>query len=520
MKKLIHSATISLALVVLLILSSCSGGDKAIFRIMPETTAGVVTFNPKNLADKGKFGELDFVRNAGGDIKILDKIINDPGSTGIKMNAYSAFFLFEKNPTYGCLVVPLNSKTKFRSFLDDIQKEANIQFNESKMGNYESVKLNNVVVAWNNSLAFILSSFSGWAGNDIDTVALRLTEMKHSESILTDKDFNKFLGQQKDINAWVTSTNLMNMTRAGDLGKALDLFGGLKNNYGHIFMDFQKGVMTLSSNLRLNATMKETVDKYNFLDKNAQKDLLRYLPSRNVFLIGNTYIDPEKIIDLLDFIKSGAGGQISDMEKKLGMGEDELRHALQGELAFSINGVHESPATKESDIYGDSSFTKNTPVFVGALKLKNEKVWTVLTEKLKEETGLTEKDGYYIVREKMLPLFLAEKDKNIIISNSEDYIKEIALNGQMEQNVLSAKFAGILTKDPVCFYVNLDQDSYSQEMQDYIGEKMGDEANMGFESFGKSLKSLAVTANLEEWEFRLELKNDTDNSLHTLLKSF
>ena len=79
-------------------------------------------------------------------------------------------------------------------------------------------------------------------------------------------------------------------------------------------------------------------------------------------------------------------------------------------------------------------------------------------------------------------------------------MREIVSNGELADNVLGADYADILTKDPVCFYVNLDAKKYSKDMQNYIEEKMGNEVNMGLKSYGKSLKSLSVTASLEEWE--------------------
>lgn len=518
MKKFIHSSLVLPILAVLLFLSSCTGGDRDIFRIMPEETAGVVTFNPKNLVEKGKLGELDFIKEAVNNNKVIEKIINDPKSTGIRMSSYSAFFVFDKNPSFGCLVVPLDNKSDFRSFLADIEKEADTKFEEGDLGSYKSLKLQNVVIAWNNKVAFVLSSFSGWGGNGIDSVALALTKTKRSESLLTDKDFNKFLVRQRDINAWLTSTNLASMGNIGEMGGMIDLFGGLKNNYGHFFVEFQKGAMSIVSNLRLNASMKETIDKYNFLDRDAGKVLLKYLPAKDVFFVGNTNVDPEKLLSLMQFINKQAGSHIGALEKKFGLNEDDLKKAFQGEVAFSVNGIRKGPSMKESDIYGDSSFSKNIPVFVGAVRLQNEKAWTILTQKLEEETGITQKNGYYSLAENFAPVFMTEKDKNVIISNSEDYIVEIVKTGEIKDNVTGTSFADILTKDPICFYVNLDAKNYSKEMQDYIEERMGSEVNMGIESFGKSLKSLSVTANLEEWEFRIELNNTEENSLYALLK--
>ena len=521
MKKLFYSPCLSSVIIVLLILSSCSGGDRDVFRIMPETTSAVVTFNPGNLMEKGKLGELAFIQNATGENAILEKFFTRPDETGINMDAYSAFFVFSKTPSYGCLVMPVGDKAKFKSFLADIQKEVGIPFQEGTIGSYESVRVKNVVIAFNKSIAFMLSSMQN-AWNDAgetDSIALKLTKTSRSESLLSDKDFNKFIVRQRDINAWMTSTNLADLAGAGDLGNMMDLFGSLKNNYGHVFIDFQPGIMTLTSNLRPNATMEETIQKYNFLDQNAGKDLLKYLPLKDAFLVGNTRVDPEKLLDLMEFINKRAGNRLGEIEREFGLDENDLRKAFAGEIAFSVNGVKKSPSTKESEIYGDSSFEKTTPVFMAVVKLRNEKAWTALTNKLKEESGIAEQDGYYSLEGYLAPVFIAEKDKNIIISNSKSHISEIASEGQLTENMLAAPFADILTKDPICLFVNLDTRTYSPEMHEYIDENIGRGVAKGIDSFGKTLKSLSVTANLEEWEFRLELKEDTENSLYALLKN-
>ena len=54
-------------------------------------------------------------------------------------------------------------------------------------------------------------------------------------------------------------------------------------------------------------------------------------------------------------------------------------------------------------------------------------------------------------------------------------------------------------------------------MRELFSEKMSDEIEMRLETFGSSLKSLSLSANVEEWDFKIELKDDSENSLYTLL---
>jgi len=78
----------------------------------------------------------------------------------------------------------------------------------------------------------------------------------------------------------------------------------------------------------------------------------------------------------------------------------------------------------------------------------------------------------------------------------------------------------VLTRDPICFFVNLDANSYSNNFREYIREEMDQDLAAGIETFGESLKSISVTASLEEMKITLNMTEDGENSLYTMLKQF
>ncbi len=519
MKKHPLSIPFCTILVLSFVLSSCGGGDRDVFRIMPESTNLVVTFNPKMLMKKGRLQELDFIKKSAARGKLPGKILDDPASAGIKMSAYSAFFAFGKNPAFGGFVVPLDNEANFGAFVRETAQKDQSTSQIEELNGYQTLHFgNNGIVAWNHKVAFVISSFKGWAGDRIDTAALTLINTRRAGSILTYKDFNKFLARQRDINVWISSTNLTGLTGLKDAGKLMDIFGGLKNNYGHIFIAFEKGAMRVTSDLRLNPGMKNFVGKYNFLDRNAQKDLLKYLPQEDLFCVANLYVNPEKIVELLKFVNGRFLDQFEKIENQLGVQNNELKEAFQGEIAFSVNGIRKSPTLKESEIYGDSSWSGNVPVFVAAVRLQNEQTWALMKEAFTKEKSITEENGIYSWK-KGIPLYLTENSHNIIITNSKPTASGIAGKGMIANNVLKAPYASVLTKDPLCFYVDLNAAEYPPEMKDYIQERMGTEINIGIESFGKTLRSLSVTANLQEWELTLELNDESENSLYAMLKN-
>jgi hypothetical protein len=109
-------------------------------------------------------------------------------------------------------------------------------------------------------------------------------------------------------------------------------------------------------------------------------------------------------------------------------------------------------------------------------------------------------------------------NNDLVVSSVEDIILEISSMGKIQEAVTKSDFSENLTKNPVCFFLNLDKETYSTEINDFIDKKGGTGLNMGVETFGEALKSLTFSANVEEWEFRIDLNNDSENSLYTLLK--
>ena len=500
------------SVLVALMLNSCQRPSKKFFQFIPETAKAVVTVHPGKLIEKGKLTELTFLKEGVSGSEIAEKILEDPESSGIDMDNYSSFFVFGDEPAYAGIVMPISNKVDFENMITELEIQVDEKFERGKLDKYDLIKQEAGIVLYDNSIAMALSSMGKW-GQDIEEVAERLINLEDEEKILSNKDFNKFLARQKDINAWFTSTNLKGMNQLGD---AIDLLGGIRNNYGHVFLEFQKGAMVLNTNLRLNQSMQETVDKFNFLDQDAIKALLDYIPSDDLVFVGNTNVNPEKIIDLLQFVNKDFNEAFEGMTDAFDIEEEDIRKAFSGEMAFSINGVHRFRFEEESDgeIY---DFKENMPVLVAATRMKNESLFGQFLEVAEQENALKKKDEYYVVQNRGLPAYMVLYNQDLIVSNREDIIIEISEKGKIDENVTLAEYSDILIQDPICFYLNLDAGTYSEDMQDFIDEEMGERVEMGLETFGSKLKSLSFSANLEEWELRLELTEEDEYSLYTLL---
>jgi transcriptional regulator with PAS, ATPase and Fis domain len=164
-----------------------------------------------------------------------------------------------------------------------------------------------------------------------------------------------------------------------------------------------------------------------------------------------------------------------------------------------------------------SSFEENMPVVVAATRMTNERLFNKFLKAAEDKTVIIEKEGYYKVNNQGLPAYMVLNDADLVVSNKEDIIREISEKGSLSENVTQADYSDILTKNPICFYLNLDSRTYSNEMQKFIEDEMDGSIEMGLKTFGDKLKSLSFSASLEEWELRMELTEEDEYSLYTLL---
>ena len=490
-----------------LIISSCSNPDNKVFKLIPESAMAVVSFHPGRLMEKGRIQEVEILKKEASKHELSKKLFENPESSGIEMDAYSAFFLLSGDTEYACFVMPLASKTNFELLLDEIEKESGEEMSKSNIGSYESRNLHNTLIVYNSSFLFLIKEMDEWSGTDLSVVAESIINLDKNEALITDKDFSNFLGKQKDMNAWISSNNLKGIS---DLGEGMDIFGGIKNNYGHIFADFQDGFMTMNTNLRFNASWQETIDKYNFMDEKAIKEVLHYIPSENLLFVGNTNIDSERIFDLLKFVNNDFERSMEEMTQKMGIDKDELMNIFSGEAAFSFNAI------KTEDIESENISVDGLPTAVFASRIKNTKNFEDFFDKAKEEAEFTEKEGYYQVANG-IPAFMVITGKDLVVSNNEEIIREIASEGKLKENVTLSEFGNKLSSNPVCFFLNLNRDSYTEEMKQMLDEKFPRDIPLEMDKISKGLESLSFSANLEEWEFRVDIKNKEQNFLYTLL---
>jgi hypothetical protein len=506
MRKIEIGKLILLVVITSFFFTSCSEKDINIFEFVPENAAVIATVNPGSLFEKGKISELNSLKSQIQADSIFKAFVENPEITGIRIKAYTAFFAFGEGSQYMTMISPIEDEKELGDFLKNLEKEMDISFEYSKDQGFNFASVGSTCLAWDGSVLMVMSFQNGFSNVSLKEKIIELSNLEKEQTVLVDKDFNNFVSKQKDINFWINSSHIPQLKI---MGGALNMFGGIQNNYGQVYLDFQDGFMSLTTNLRFNRDIQATIDKYNFIDKNAIKDLLEYIPSNDLLFVANTSISPDKLNSLLKFINDDYDKSLKEIEKELNLEPDDLKKIFSGDIAFSINGIKAGQKNAEN---------LEKFKFVLAARLKNTTIFNKFIDLAKQKTEVIERDGYYIIIEDEFPLFMTLNNNDLVVSSVEDIILEISSKGKIQEAVTKSDFSENLTKNPVCFFLNLDKETYSTEINDFIDKKGGTGLNMGVETFGEALKSLTFSANVEEWEFRIDLNNDSENSLYTLLK--
>ncbi len=488
-----------------ILISSCNRPGQKLFTVVPSNTAIAGTFNPGELIQKADTQHLNSIKNALGNAELITEFFENPEMTGIEFNSYSGFFVFGDQQKYIGLVMPIKKYADFEDFLDKLDKENANDFKKEEGENFYCSGKGKTTLAWNRSVFMILSVINGWDNTPVKTKAAELFNLKADDCILSQKDFKSFLSNQKEINIWLTSNQIGSLT--GNNMGMLNMLGAINNNYAHISLDLQDKAIILSSRLRMNPDFRKSINKYNFIHLDAEKDILKMLPAENLILAGNFRLNPERIIEIYNSLYSGNQQFLYEFEEETGKKPEDVMRSIQGSFAFSINGISKVKAGNAEE----TDSCKKIPVIVAAMQLNDDQFVKDFIEIVKMREPITEKDGYYIIRSEEVPFFMGVKNKVILLSNEEKYLSEILADGKLKNNLLSLDMSKTLSDNPICLYMNLDKDSFSREMSDFLDEEIDKKFPMGMKGFGKSVKSLTITGSIEKTELRIEMNDKKDD---------
>ncbi len=493
---------IAIIIIAGILLASCSQKTPEFVNSIPDDAIGVVTMHPMKLHTKGKLASFEPMKEKIEE-KIWGQIMENPLSSGLMLDEYIYLFatMEEEAPIMG-VVAGLRDKGKFEKTLSNIEKEQ--AFESIQREGYEYIQPDQKgIIAWNEEQMIVLGSpdqeeyeLSFWTAK-LDWMFSPVKE----ESIISLVDFKDFHGKMKDINFWLSASDLKEIIERFADDSFQDIPVNLYNNYTHMYCDFSNGVMNITGETNFSEEVQKNLDEVLVMNPTLNQDLLKMAPGNNLLLALATSMDLEKIQDLVAKINppqlDGMGDKV---EAATGIPTKTLINAFTGDFTLALNALE-----------GEAMIP--VELFIG-LGVKSDDIQSMLLEQAQNMVPVEEDGDFFVINIQGNEIYSGIINGNWIITNVKGY-KDKVKGGKIDNSLLDSKFADF-ADGSVGMYMNLDLDSYPQMARDVL-EQNTDQGKW-IKQLTTSLDYIGMSGGDHTSLFTVKTNKPNENSLYTLLR--
>lgn len=465
-----------LMVAAVLFMVSCSSKDEGTF--IPKSASFVCHIDVASLWEKGDLANADnlkMVQSMRQHLKsedpefdlLVGAILKDPNSCGIDFRQPVCYFEEVINPEYfwisnDVISAKMNSRSDFDKFIANLTKDRNEAIIHcDTLGMTAFYFTDYMMVAYNDNQLFIISDQAAMINDLVDeTEAMpdaqqylaKLLNLKKDESMASNKNFDKYLDDRKDISVFMNYSNLIDDKNPfygmlAKLYKEEDL-KQLKESSVCIFGSFEKGCIELYSK---TYGMPEVLAQFG--NKTFNEKLLGYLPAQTLaaFTIG---VDVDAIAEYLN-----ASDEVN-LDDPLGIKDytiNDLLKALDGSIAASFYGMQEG-----------------MPYFAVAADLNNNQVIRDILNEIAVNNGNVYTFDFF-------PMQLVVNDNVALLSTDPAVIANAQAGGKSNGLMAVADKA----KKGNFFYMDLNLQDWPTELLALIGLNNNPIANAIFAMFDR-----------------------------------
>ena len=492
-----------------LILASCSKKTPEFVKSIPDDAIAVVSIQPMKIYTKGKLNTLDYVKEKVKD-EIWGQILDNPLSTGMSLDQFVYLFasMEEEAPVLG-LVAGMRDKTKFEKILRKLDEDHEFEADDKDTYQYYRPDQEGII-AWNEDQLVLLAS----PDEEFDTSfwLARLDWMFNpvkEESIVSLVDFNKFMGNMKDMNMWVSSEDMRKVfkkfaqAKSGDLPLDLnmDLPIDLTNNYYHVYADFADGAMNITSETNLSEEIQKNIDEVLVFNPTLNPDLLKMAPGGDLLMAMAVSLDLGKLQKLMEKIDPPQLGEMGGkLEGVTGIPAKTWLNAFTGDFTMAINAL-------------EGEMMLPVEIFLG-FGVKSDEIQDLLMKQVESLVPVEEQGDFFVINIQGYEIYSGIINDNWVLTNMKGY-KEKVENGKLEKSLLESRFADF-SGEPMGLYLNLDMNAYP-EMARALVDQSGDKKEW-IENITASMDYIGMSGGGNEGLITLKTNQPKENSLYTLLR--
>tara|TARA_B100001939_G_scaffold2680_1_gene2532 strand:+ start:222 stop:1925 length:1704 start_codon:yes stop_codon:yes gene_type:complete len=532
---------ITILIVVLIFNPSFFSSSTRILKIVPKDTPGVIVLDMKSIIKKGELDELsdtkiykialEELRSESPEAaRFLKEIVDDPKITGIDFRSQIVAFPYLKNIDEeeggAVLAFGIRNEDDFKDFIDEIFDLADIEAELEEEDNYNFYTIDrDVILGWDDSKAM----FIGGSG-DLEDMLEDLMELEKDESIVSNKDFKKFLKEKEDISMWVSTDNdFFNQFLVGEIIDEIpreimsrqdqkELINSIEDLSVGMHLKFDDDNISFKTNFNLNEDTKDMYDEFGFGDVSFEKKLLNYFPKESF----GTFSFSANFENMYDYLSdSGAlDPLINEIEDELFFDPEDILDAIGGNFIVSLIDF-DTVEIETYDYWSESYRTRDqlVPIIGFAMDLDLNREFENLIEFILDNApGLDDYGDYYSVDADGVAIYFAFDDDALFITNHRESIRNFEDGGyRSNKSLRKSEIASDITKNNVFAYLNVNFDDYPDSITEEL-DLDNYEVRLFLNIWDEFAESFVLKANMESFEMIFNMKgNKGENSLKTII---
>ena len=337
----------ALLLGILFIFSSCDNGSilkNDVLTSIPKDVSMVTAVDLPSLLKKADFDNVktmefyqEVIKQANEYNSVLGDVVADPAKSGIDLSKsfYIANEVSPDNPEeiFVGVVFSLKDAKAFSDVLNS-QTEQNI----TKGDNFNLLVDRNQSVAWNDKIAVFGSTNSY---NDVTPIISKYFNTDESSSIAGDKDLQKCLSNNHDINSWMSSNAMADNENIKMFLPVINIDPeALKDNFIHSYLDFNNGEIVGHTTTFINKGLTKDL-KLLFKDE-VDTDFSNYVSAKGLNTVITAAIDLKGIKQVIAERPQGMAF-LNFALKEFGFSIDDIANTFGGDILISSNNNGGNP---------------------------------------------------------------------------------------------------------------------------------------------------------------------------------
>src|SRR6185312_5026542 len=357
---------ICFALTALIFLFSSCGKNNEVGKTIPSDALFVAQMNMKSLDKKLSWDEIKqtgwykkmYADSATSPWK--SKLLDNPSASGIDLDDALIFFVANSGTAhYAAAEGKLKSEKDFEEFNKNFDPSATVR----KEGdvNLLTLKDENVVGWKGDRFIYVMhantpsAEMNKWndssnAGNnmqqnnraDLSAVCKNLFSLKSDSSLAKNDKFGSLLKSDGDIVVWQNTEAIIKSSPAMGMLGMLKIDAFTKDNISTYTVNFDKGKIDVDQKMYVSKELTDIVNKY--MGKSINMDMVKNIPSQNVFGLLAFNFKPEGIVEMLKL--TGADGIVNTYAQQMGFTLDDFSKSSNGDGVIAFTDFKMSPDSR------------------------------------------------------------------------------------------------------------------------------------------------------------------------------